>query len=72
MPASTRKALKIDGSTGEGGGQIIRTALSLSMLTGTPIEITNIRAGRAKPGLMRQHLMCVQASQQISNASVSG
>lgn len=71
MPASTHKALKIDGSTGEGGGQIIRTALSLSMLTGTPIEITNIRAGRAKPGLMRQHLMCVQASQQISNASVS-
>lgn len=72
MPASTHKTLKIDGSTGEGGGQIIRTALSLSMLTGTPIEITNIRAGRAKPGLMRQHLMCVQASQQISNASVSG
>lgn len=72
MPASTHEILKIDGSTGEGGGQIIRTALSLSMLTGTPIEITNIRAGRAKPGLMRQHLMCVQASQQISNASVSG
>ena len=72
MPASTHKTLKIDGSTGEGGGQIIRSALTLSMLTGTPIEITNIRAGRAKPGLMRQHLMCVQASQQISNASVSG
>lgn len=72
MPASTHKTLKIDGSTGEGGGQIIRTALSLSMLTGTPIEITNIRAGRAKPGLMRQHLMCVQASQQISNAVVTG
>ncbi|WP_379544682.1 RNA 3'-terminal phosphate cyclase [Psychrobacter sp. R86515] len=71
--ASTKRAtLKIDGSTGEGGGQIIRTALSLSMLTGIPIEITNIRAGRAKPGLMRQHLMCVQASQQISNASVTG
>lgn len=70
---STKNAtLKIDGSTGEGGGQIIRTALSLSMLTGIPIEMTNIRAGRAKPGLMRQHLMCVQASQQISNASVSG
>ncbi len=64
--------LKIDGSTGEGGGQIIRTALSLSMLTGIPIEITNIRAGRAKSGLMRQHLMCVQASQQISNATVTG
>ncbi|MBE0442238.1 MAG: RNA 3'-terminal phosphate cyclase [Psychrobacter sp.] len=64
--------LKIDGSTGEGGGQIIRTALSLSMLTGIPIEITNIRARRAKPGLMRQHLMCVQASQSISNATVTG
>lgn len=72
MPAPTQKLLKIDGSTGEGGGQIIRTALSLSMLTGTPIEITNIRAGRAKPGLMRQHLMCVQASQQISDATVTG
>ncbi|MBI0426878.1 RNA 3'-terminal phosphate cyclase [Psychrobacter sp. NG27] len=71
--ASTKSAiLKIDGSTGEGGGQIIRTALSLSMLTGIPIEMFNIRAGRAKSGLMRQHLMCVQASQQISNASVSG
>ncbi|MBF0658677.1 RNA 3'-phosphate cyclase [Psychrobacter sp. NG25] len=71
--ASTKSVtLKIDGSTGEGGGQIIRTALSLSMLTGIPIEMFNIRAGRAKSGLMRQHLMCVQASQQISNASVSG
>ncbi len=66
------KTLKIDGSTGEGGGQIIRTALSLSMLTGIPIEITNIRAGRAKSGLMRQHLVCVQASQQISDAKVTG
>lgn len=72
MPASTQELLKIDGSTGEGGGQIIRTALSLSMLTGTPIEIINIRAGRAKPGLMRQHLVCVQASQQISDAAVTG
>ena len=72
MPISKTKPLKIDGSTGEGGGQIIRTALSLSMLTGTPIEIVNIRAGRAKPGLMRQHLMCVQASQAISDASVLG
>ncbi len=66
------KLLKIDGSTGEGGGQIIRTALSLSMLTGIPFEITNIRARRAKPGLMRQHLLCVQASQQISDATVTG
>ena len=73
MPTITKnKTLKIDGSTGEGGGQIIRTALSLSMLTGTPIEIINIRAGRIKPGLMRQHLMCVQASQVISDATVTG
>lgn len=70
--AKQNQVLKIDGSTGEGGGQIIRTGLALSMLTGTPIEISNIRAGRSKPGLMRQHLMCVQASQQISNAKVSG
>ena len=69
---SNKSMLKIDGSTGEGGGQIIRTALSLSMLTGTPIEMVNIRAGRAKPGLMRQHLMCVQASEQISDAAVTG
>lgn len=72
MTKTKPKTLKIDGSSGEGGGQIIRTALSLSMLTGTPIEITNIRAGRTKSGLMRQHLMCVQASQQISNATVTG
>lgn len=73
MPTTIKnKLLKIDGSTGEGGGQIIRTALSLSMLTGTPIEIINIRAGRAKPGLMRQHLVCLQASQKISNAAVTG
>ena len=73
MSAQTmNKPLRIDGSTGEGGGQIIRTALSLSMLTGTPIEMTNIRVGRAKPGLMRQHLMCLQASQQISAAKVTG
>ena len=63
---------KIDGSYGEGGGQIVRTALSLSMLTGTPIHLTNIRAGRKKSGLMRQHLVCVQASQRISNAAVTG
>ncbi len=68
----TNQTLKIDGSTGEGGGQIIRTALSLSMLTGTPIEITNIRAGRAKSGLMRQHLVCLEASKNISDAKVTG
>lgn len=68
MPAT----IQIDGSQGEGGGQILRTALSLSMITGQAFELINIRAGRKKPGLMRQHLVCVQASQQISQAYVEG
>ncbi|MGZ8290395.1 MAG: RNA 3'-terminal phosphate cyclase, partial [Telluria sp.] len=49
--------IELDGSQGEGGGQILRTSLTLSMITGTPFRVTNIRANRAKPGLMRQHLM---------------
>lgn len=68
----TTNFLKIDGSTGEGGGQILRTALSLSMITGTPIHLSNIRANRKKQGLMRQHLACVDASRDISNAIVVG
>ena len=68
MPA----AIQIDGSQGEGGGQILRTALALSMITGQAFELINIRAGRKKPGLMRQHLVCVEASQQISQAYVKG
>lgn len=64
--------IRIDGSQGEGGGQILRTALSLSMITGKPFELVNLRAGRKKPGLMRQHLVCVQASQQISHAYTEG
>ena len=62
----------IDGSYGEGGGQILRSALALSMCTGIPVRIENIRAGRRKPGLLRQHLTCVRASQTISNAKVVG
>lgn len=62
----------IDGSNGEGGGQILRSALSLAMCTGIPVTIDNIRAGRKKPGLLRQHLTCVRASQSICNAEVSG
>lgn len=56
----------IDGSLGEGGGQILRSALTLSMVTGKPFAIENIRAGRAKPGLMRQHLTAVKAAAAIS------
>lgn len=65
-------ALLIDGSQGEGGGQILRSSLSLSILTGKPVEIRQIRAGRKKPGLMRQHLTAVEAAAQISQATVTG
>jgi RNA 3'-terminal phosphate cyclase (ATP) len=54
--------IELDGSLGEGGGQILRTALALSLITGKPFRIANIRAKRSKPGLMRQHLACVQAA----------
>lgn len=64
--------LTIDGSRGEGGGQVLRTALTLSMITGEPFAIENIRAGRSKPGLLRQHLTCVEAAAEISTAKVTG
>jgi RNA 3'-terminal phosphate cyclase len=64
--------IELDGSTGEGGGQILRTALTLAMITGRPFRIGQIRARRAKPGLMRQHLVAVQAAAQICGAEVAG
>ncbi|MBO7223362.1 MAG: hypothetical protein J6V70_04435 [Kiritimatiellae bacterium] len=60
--------VKIDGSKGEGGGQILRTSLSLSAITGKEIVIEKIRAGREKPGLKRQHLTCVKAVAEICSA----
>ena len=66
------KAIDIDGSAGEGGGQILRTSLALSITTGRPIAIRNIRAGRAKSGLRRQHLACVLAAQELCGATVHG
>lgn len=64
--------VEIDGSFGEGGGQIVRSSLALSAVTGTPIRITNIRAGRKRSGLLRQHLTCVRAAAEVSGASVEG
>jgi RNA 3'-terminal phosphate cyclase (ATP) len=64
--------IKIDGSQGEGGGQILRTSLALSMVTGQPVRLERIRAGRKKPGLMRQHLTCVLAAAEIGSAAVRG
>ncbi|MRV76715.1 RNA 3'-terminal phosphate cyclase [Duganella sp. FT92W] len=63
--------IELDGSQGEGGGQILRTSLSLSMITGQPVRIVNIRANRAKPGLMRQHLVAVQAAAEVCGADIS-
>ncbi|MCL2724881.1 MAG: RNA 3'-terminal phosphate cyclase [Polyangiaceae bacterium] len=62
----------IDGSRGEGGGQIVRTALTLAMITATPVTIENVRAGRKKPGLLRQHLTALRAAQAVSGAEVIG
>lgn len=63
---------RIDGSQGEGGGQILRTALALSLVTGEPFRIEGIRAGRAKSGLLRQHLAAVRAAGEISSAEIRG
>jgi RNA 3'-terminal phosphate cyclase (ATP) len=64
--------ITIDGSQGEGGGQMLRSALALSLVTGQPFRIKKIRARRQKPGLMRQHLTAVNAAVEISNAGVKG
>jgi RNA 3'-terminal phosphate cyclase (ATP) len=66
------ETLHIDGSYGEGGGQILRTALSLSIALGCGIRLENIRAKRPKPGLRPQHLSAVRAAAQISGALVEG
>src|SRR5687768_8335334 len=62
----------LDGSQGEGGGQVLRTSLGLSLLTGTPFKIENIRANRSPPGLRRQHLTAVEAAAQVGDAEVEG
>lgn len=64
--------LTIEGSYGEGGGQILRTALSLAAILSQPIQIQNIRAGRKEPGLAAQHLTAVRAAAQICRASLAG
>lgn len=64
--------LTIDGSIGEGGGQMLRTSLTLSMCLNTPFRMVNIRRTRAKPGLRAQHLAAVKAAATVANATVEG
>lgn len=64
--------VRLDASYGEGGGQVLRTALSLAVVRGWPVRLTRIRAGRPRPGLQPQHLAVVQALAAISDAQVTG
>jgi RNA 3'-terminal phosphate cyclase (ATP) len=64
--------IRIDGAAGEGGGQVLRSALALSMATGQGFRVDNIRAGRKRPGLMRHHLTAVRAAQTLCSARVEG
>ena len=68
----TVEMLTIDGHQGEGGGQVLRSSLALSLVTGRPFIINRIRAGRKKPGLLRQHLTAVLAAAAIGGAEVEG
>jgi len=64
--------ISIDGSFGEGGGQILRTSLALSLVTGKPFRIESIRAGRRRPGLLHQHLAAVKAAVRVGAAETRG
>jgi RNA 3'-terminal phosphate cyclase (ATP) len=64
--------LRVDGGMGEAGGQVLRTSLAVSLLTGEPLRIFDIRKGRPKPGLAAQHLSAVRAAAAISRADVTG
>ncbi|MHB8110665.1 MAG: RNA 3'-terminal phosphate cyclase [Syntrophorhabdaceae bacterium] len=67
-----RDMIFVDGSVGEGGGQILRTSLTLSMITGKPVHIANIRPRRSRPAIQRQHLAAIKAAQEICSARVQG
>ncbi len=64
--------IELDGTLGEGGGQIVRTALALSTLTQQGFRVTNIRKGRKEPGLKMQHVHCIKALQKLTNAQAEG
>ena len=62
----------INGAMGEGGGQILRTSLALSLCSGKPFRIVNLRSRRKKPGFRHQHLVCVNAAAKIGGARIEG
>lgn len=72
MRLKNEEIVYLDGSYGEGGGQIIRTAVSLAVITGRTVQIKNIRAGRSKPGLKAQHLTSVRAAGALCDATIHG
>src|SRR5262245_45990508 len=71
-PGPDAGMIELDGSQGEGGGQILRTSLALSLITGRPFRLTNVRARRARPGLQPQHLTSVRAAAAVGAARVKG
>jgi RNA 3'-terminal phosphate cyclase (ATP) len=72
IDAGIERMIIIDGSQGEGGGQMVRNSCALSLVTGEPFRITNVRGKRSKSGLMRQHVTAVEAACVISGAEARG
>jgi RNA 3'-terminal phosphate cyclase (ATP) len=72
MMLAAHDVLEIDGSYGEGGGQLVRTAVALAAITGTRIRVANIRAKREKPGLAAQHIAAIRAVAGLCAADVEG
>src|SRR5205807_4239542 len=70
--AMSKGIVELDGSFGEGGGQILRSSLALSLLTGRPFRMRNIRARRSRPGLQPQHLKSVLAAAELGGANLKG
>jgi RNA 3'-terminal phosphate cyclase (ATP) len=72
MAKGKQSAVMIDGSRGEGGGQVLRTSLALALIYGKPLTLRRVRAKRKRPGLLRQHLTALRAAAEISGADVDG
>ena len=70
--AESTDIIEIDGSIGQGGGQVLRSALALSLVTGKEPKISNIPSGRTKPGLQPQHLRPVEATATVGMARTQG